>query len=264
MARIIPLWRSDAVSLHRFDHPAEHEDQPYAERSTAYQASFVEDGRFNLSVGEGRWRVAPGDVMLQHPGMRFSVGFEDESFNDTCLTLIYLGADDDRFVAGERWKRASPVRKATNRLRYLRWGLLRALETRSPMFIEHCAEEVFCEAPKSDPGPLFREHKLAWYAERVHAACERMNRDYAETLTTSDLARSTGMSLFHFARVFAELTGVPPHRYLLNARLKAARRMLLDGRSVTDTCFAAGFGNLSHFSRSYARRFGVSPSRVAA
>ena len=132
------------------------------------------------------------------------------------------------------------------------------------MFAEYCATEIFHEAPRSEPAELFSERKFSWYAERVHYARERMDSDFAEAFTVSDLARSVGMSMFHFTRVFAELTGLPPHRYLLDARLKAARSMLRQGRSVTETCFACGFGNLSHFSRSFARRFGCAPSRLLA
>ena len=61
----------------------------------------------------------------------------------------------------------------------------------------------------------------------------------------------------------AELVGAPPHRYLADARLKAAHTMLREGRAVTETCFACGYNNLSHFSRSFAKRFGMPPSRVA-
>jgi AraC-like DNA-binding protein len=66
------------------------------------------------------------------------------------------------------------------------------------------------------------------------------------------------------ARVFAELIGTPPHRYLLEARLRAAAGMLREGRSVTETCFACGFNNLSHFSRIFSRRFGRCPSAYPA
>ena len=101
---------------------------------------------------------------------------------------------------------------------------------------------------------MFSERKFDWYAERVHFAREQLDREFASEFTVSELARSVGMSMFHFTRVFTELTGMPPHRYLLATRLKAARAMLRDGRSVTETCFACGFSNLSHFSRSFARR----------
>jgi len=264
MARITPLWRSDEISVHRFDHPVEHEDQAYDEVADVFRASFVEEGTFDLHIGEGRWRVAPGDVMLSHPGMRFRAGFQGAGFNDICLSHTYLAANDDGFDRARSWaKREKPVLRASNRLRYLRWGLRRAIEADAPMFAEYCATEIFHEAPSGDAAPLFSERRFGWYAERVHYACERIDSEYSETLTVSDLARSAGMSMFHFSRVFAALIGMPPHRYLLQARLRAAESMLRQGRSVTETCYACGFGNLSHFTRSFERRYGHAPSRIS-
>ncbi len=261
MARIVPLWRSDEISLYRFDHPVEHEDQPYEARADAFRASFVETGQFNLEVGEKRWQVAAGDVMLSHPGMRFRASFEGLGFNDRCISLIYLAAEDERFDATRIW--ASPERRVlrgTNRLRYLRWLLERAAAESAPMLAEYVASEIFRE-PDKTPAALFRERKLAWYAERVQAARERLDAEFDSDHTVSALASSVGMSAFHFTRVFAELVGRPPHRYLTDVRFAAARAMLEQGRSVTDTCFACGFNNLSHFSRSFAARFGAPPSR---
>jgi AraC family transcriptional regulator len=262
MARTIILWRSDELSLHRFDHPAEHEDRAYEAVAGAFTASFVEQGTFDLEMMQQRWRLASGDVMLRHPGMRYRASFEGEGFSDTCLTLTYLAAGDDRFDDGHSWARASrPVLRASNRLRYLAWGLRRALAEDAPMFIEQCAVEIFRERADSK-SPLFREHKFAWYAERVHAARERLEAQFDHAHSVSDLARSVGMSMFHFTRVFTELVGQSPHRYLSEARLRAAQSMLLAGRSVTETCFACGFNNLSHFSRRFTQRYGLVPSRA--
>jgi AraC family transcriptional regulator len=263
MARITPLWRSNDLSLYRFDHPVEHEDQAYEAHADVYRASFVEQGRFNLEVGEGRWRVNAGDVMLSHPGMRFRASFDGAGFNDTCLSIIYLGAGDDRFDPARSWARSGRrVLRVSNRVRYLHWMLQRAVEQDSPMLAEYGATEIFC-ADDDSPAPLYREHKFAWYVERVHAVRERLASEFDREHTLSDLARSVGMSMFHFTRVFTELVGRPPHRYLTDARLTAARAMLADGRGVTETCFACGFNNLSHFSRTFARRFGAPPSRFA-
>lgn len=265
MARIVPLWRSDAISIHRFDHPVEHEDQPYEEVSTAYVASFVEAGTFDLAAGGGAWRVKAGDVMLQRPGLRFRASFEGAGFNDTCLTIVYLAAGEDGFDARRSWDRANrTVLRAGDRLRYLQWLLARAVANEAPMLAEHCATEIFRALPEDQPAPALSTRKFGWYAERVRYACERIDAEYANALTASDLARSAGMSMFHFSRIFAALTGMPPHRYLLKARLGAAAQMLKEGRSVTETCYAAGFNNLSHFTRSFARTHGASPSRFAA
>lgn len=264
MARITPLWATPEISVHRFDHPVEHEDQPYEELAKTYTASFVESGTFDLGVRDNAWRVMPGDVMLSHPGMLFRASFQGKGFNDTCLSLTYLAANDDGFDPTRVWEKSGRhVLQQSNRVRYLRWGLQRAVDQGAPMLAEYCATAVFSDESAA-PGALFSERKFDWYAERVHFAREQLDRDFASEFTVSELARSVGMSMFHFTRVFAELVGMPPHQYLLRARLKAARAMLRDGRSVTETCFACGFSNLSHFSRSFARRFGHTPSRVGA
>src|SRR5688572_32176428 len=146
MARIVPLWRSDEISLHRFDHPVEHEDQPYEARADAFRASFVESGGFNLEVGEQRWQVAAGDVMLSHPGMRFRASFEGKGFNDRCISLIYLAAEDERFDAARTWARPERrVLRASIRLHYLRWLLQRAATQRAPMLADFVASEIFRE-----------------------------------------------------------------------------------------------------------------------
>lgn len=262
MARIVPLWSSDELCLHRFDHPAEHEDQPYEAVAEAFAASFVDDGTFDLHVEDDRWRVARGDVFLRHPRMRYGASFDGAGFSDTCLTLTYLSAGDDRFDPARSWARAGrPVLRASNRLRYLHWALKRAIENSTPMLVEYCATEIFKEHGESRM-QLFREHKLAWYAERVHAVRERLDSELDHAHTVSELARSVGMSMFHFTRVFTELVGESPHRYLDDARLRAAQSMLQEGRSVTETCFACGFNSLSHFHHRFTARYGVAPSRI--
>ena len=131
------------------------------------------------------------------------------------------------------------------------------------MLAESCASEIFREIPEDRSPTRLSARRFDWYAERVRRACARIDADYASDLTASALARECGMSLFHFSRVFAELAGMPPHRYLLEARFNAAAAMLREGRSVTETCFAVGFGDLSHFTRSFSRWHGAPPSALA-
>lgn len=56
---------------------------------------------------------------------------------------------------------------------------------------------------------------------------------YAEPLSLSIIARDLGMSVFHFARIFSELEGRPPHRFLTDVRLTHADARLRDGAGVT-------------------------------
>ena len=54
--------------------------------------------------------------------------------------------------------------------------------------------------------------------------------------------------------------------YALEQRLIAAHRMLSDARlrhlTIGAIAYQAGFGDLSHFNRSFRRRFGATPSEI--
>jgi AraC family transcriptional regulator len=114
--------------------------------------------------------------------------------------------------------------------------------------------------PVAEPAKLYRARQLQWYAERVEAARITLEREFAEPQALGSLARRVGMSTFQFARIFRELVGTPPHRYLLRIRLNQARELLRSGLSVTRACYDCGFMNLSHFTRSFQGHFGYLPS----
>src|SRR5204863_5822582 len=131
-----------------------------------------------------------------------------------------------------------------NRRAYLHRRLSAAVDlSADPLTIELIAGELFHNtvADTAPIGRLYRPSQLDWYARRVDAARQTLEHDYAGEHSLAALARRAAMSPFHFARVFRDLTGVPPHRYLVKIRLTAAAARLREGASVTDTCFAVGF-----------------------
>jgi AraC-like DNA-binding protein len=78
--------------------------------------------------------------------------------------------------------------------------------------------------------------------------------------TSATLAEGLDVSARYLQRVFAE-AGTTPARYLLARRLDAAaERLRYGGRhaSITAIALECGFNDLSYFSRTFRRRFGVS------
>ncbi|TGG93941.1 helix-turn-helix domain-containing protein [Natronospirillum operosum] len=94
--------------------------------------------------------------------------------------------------------------------------------------------------------------------------------DFAEhhldqPLTLSELAGVTGLSDYHFARMFRQATGYAPHRYVLHRRLVRARQLLEQtALSMTEIALQCGFGSSSHFSNRFRRETGTSPSQYRA
>ena len=90
-----------------------------------------------------------------------------------------------------------------------------------------------------------------------------------EALSAERIAGGCRLSARHLYRLF-EREGTSLMRYVWDRRLARCHRDVTDpamrGRPVGEIAFAAGFNDLSHFSRTYRARYGCSPrdARCAA
>jgi len=83
-----------------------------------------------------------------------------------------------------------------------------------------------------------------------------------EQLDIGTLALHAGLSAYHFARAFKASVGMPPHRYLLEQRIKRAAELLeRTEQSLTSIALALGFADQSHFSRSFHAQMRLTPSQ---
>lgn len=91
-----------------------------------------------------------------------------------------------------------------------------------------------------------------------------MNRDFTYNVSISQFAYLTGRSLSTFKRDFSKLFGTSPEKWLQKKRLDLAHYLLTQKRQrPTDVYLEVGFENLSHFSTSFKKQFGINPVLVA-
>jgi AraC-like DNA-binding protein len=82
-------------------------------------------------------------------------------------------------------------------------------------------------------------------------------------VSLNDLAYLSGRSLSTFKREFQAIYNEPTFQWIRNRRLEKAKELLMNSwLSVTDVCFATGFENVAHFSKSFKKKYGVPPSEV--
>jgi len=74
-----------------------------------------------------------------------------------------------------------------------------------------------------------------------------------------DLARAARMSPFALLRAFRAETGLPPHAYLNQLRVRLARQLLDDGLAPAVVAAEAGFADQAHLTRHFKRVVGVPP-----
>jgi transcriptional regulator GlxA family with amidase domain len=100
---------------------------------------------------------------------------------------------------------------------------------------------------------------------RLCRARDRMDREYAQPLDVSALAKGALMSTAHFSRRFREVYSETPYSYLMTRRIERAKALLRRGDlSVTEVCFAVGCTSLGSFSTRFTELVGESPSAYRA
>ena len=103
-------------------------------------------------------------------------------------------------------------------------------------------------------------------AARVNAIKAFIRENVAlPDLSVRTVASAQGLSARYIHMLF-EGEGITFSSFVLEHRLMHAHRMLKSprfaGHTISAIAFAAGFGDLSHFNRSFRRRYGASPTEV--
>ena len=99
----------------------------------------------------------------------------------------------------------------------------------------------------------------------LRRACELLGDDLARNVTLAEVAAAAGVSRHRLTRLFRAAYGLPPHRFVLAQRIRAARRLLERGaRSRRRSPQQTGFFDQSHLHRHFTRTLGMTPGAYAA
>jgi AraC family transcriptional regulator len=90
-----------------------------------------------------------------------------------------------------------------------------------------------------------------------------IERNLNRNLNLNELAKSCGVSRFHLAHAFGEMTGLSVMEYVRRRRLSSAAYLLASGASdILDVALGAGYNSHEAFSRAFKAEFGTTPDQV--
>jgi len=119
------------------------------------------------------------------------------------------------------------------------------------------ARSAWPPAPRGDLGTL--------PLSRLRRVTEHIREHLDQHLTLAQLGAVVYMSPYHFAHLFQRSTGVPPHRFVVRARIDRAITLLTAPEpSIAQISRIVGFGTPSHFSTVFRRITGVTPRAYRA
>lgn len=123
--------------------------------------------------------------------------------------------------------------------------------------IDHEHERIIREYCKR-----IRELNNRKYSSLVQSTRYYLEQKYPEELSIADIARDLEVTPSYLTAKFREETGITPHQYLLNVRLRHAENALLSGHeSIQEISFQVGFADAGYFTRQFRQKYGCTPSQ---
>jgi AraC family transcriptional regulator len=96
-----------------------------------------------------------------------------------------------------------------------------------------------------------------WRLKRV---VEYVDASMSSKMTSRDLAAVAGLSRMHFASQFRAATGLRPHEFLLQRRIRRAAELMKDSTMpIMEIALTVGFQTQAHFTTVFKRFTGCTP-----
>jgi AraC family transcriptional regulator len=100
---------------------------------------------------------------------------------------------------------------------------------------------------------------------RLNRVLEYIAAKLQEDVSLASLAETAGMNLYYFCRLFKQSTGLSPHRYVLEQRIKRAQQFLrTSDMTILEASVRSGFADQGHFTKVFRRFVGVTPTEYRA
>jgi AraC-like DNA-binding protein len=236
---------------------------------------FVWSGRGMLTVEEQAITLRPGVVVITRPGGRYAAAPSDA--NRLGITRIRFDLFDEHGAPVRDDAELPPqvldvanvpyVDAVTRRVVELTARTaqdsseteLRDVEVAAQLFAALMRDldekrNDLCEPP---PGTERRHALLA------SEAASRINESPQDAPSLEELSQLAGYTKDHFARVFKKVVGQTPHDYLINARVRRARQLLVESNlSIKEIASALGYRDIYFFSRQFKAKMGMTPSEA--
>jgi len=235
-------------------------DRPFIEQHRSFSISYVRRGSFGCVTGGRSFELVAGSFLLGRPGDEYLCTHDHHPHGDECLSFHFDAALLDALgLPAQVWRSGAlpPVAE----LGVLAERAQAAAEGRSDLHLTEAGTLLAGRFLHLVSGKPLRPVRVSSRDRRRAVRVALWLEAHAhEPLDLERVARQSSVSAFHFLRLFARVTGVTPHQYLVRARLRRAAKLLLQGTlPVGAIAYEVGFGDLSNFVRTFRRAAGHAP-----
>ena len=221
-------------------------------RHKSVSLGMVLKGSRMLTIQKSKYIIAEGDVFIINSDESHSIGETLNEEHDYIVFSLSTNLLTEYYGAGlPVFENIVESKVLSENMERLFYQMIQKNGKLTNIEIAALIEEMMRFRKK---GTSFQQHD-----SRLENVKKILDSTLTDNISLDTLSDKAAISVFHMARLFKNYTGMAPHQYLLDNRLRCAREMLESGQSVSDIAIAAGFYDTSHFIRHFSNYYGVSP-----
>ena len=223
-----------------------------------YELELILDGEAVHIINGEKTRLSKGDVVFITPMDRH--GFENCLFRT--ITIHFLST-----CLSSTFKNALSISK--NRI-------IRRIDQTTKNYFDICHKVFMNENEKNkeikiknlvelillDLMPeLFAKTSLVNNVnDKLSEAIGFINVNFTKEINLSSIENIYGLSPSYFSRAFKKRVGKTFVNYITERRIDYAKKLLISGEKVIDTCYECGFNSERNFARRFKEMTGLSPN----
>lgn len=210
---------------------------------------FQPNDLFLLSPADFHKNTIPAGESFDYYGVKFSFELLDQRLSNLCMIErfpqhIRLAAHTASLISGIFQQLVDESKNGQKRLA-------------SHEYQQALVEQLFILAFR-ELSPQTPSHPSVF----INRTLGYLYSHFSEPICVADAATYIGYTPNYFNTCFRQQMGVSFGAYLREMRMTYAENLLRAGTlSVTEVAMESGFGTLSHFSKSFCAKYGMSPQK---
>lgn len=260
------VWRSaDLGGLELF----RATDLQFTFRPHAHEEFFIaltEAGQAASIYRGDTHAIGPGDIIVLNPEEGHAGGPPPD--HSWAYRSLYVPPDLMRRLAAEFPSGTPPmprfvadvVRDPRVAALLLRYHRLSERPGSSALHREACLVEGLLLLASRYAGGQWQPRPAGREPQAVRTVREFLDAHVEDNVTLQDLAQRAGLTPSHLCRVFRQATGMTPHAYQVQVRVRRAKALLLAGHPIAQAAAESGFWDQAHLTRHFKRTMGATPA----
>lgn len=230
----------------------------------SFEFSVPINGTFSFVTPEKSYQFSAGDVFVSFPNEVH--GTDQAQFPPGKLYWFQLDVSDP-----ERFMFLCPeaARDLIDKLTNLPHHIIHVEKTKTLMLIEKAFDAAYREsAPQLTASCLVlflhlilsHDEKAPYHIQpNIQKVLDHIDANIFSDLSLEELSELAALSCSQFKKNFKNALGISPRNYINQKKVEFSKKLLLEGRSVTETAMYLNFSSSNYFSTVFKKYTRCSP-----